>query len=242
METKAAGIPTWISSFRNGIRKPDGCSIPWTTFGGINTAHYLNYDRAKAACEGLPSFRRWDYTDQQIKTNTPPTIYMPTEFLHGLYDGGAGAGLEDYWQIMSQSKVLGGGFIWALWMKDFASRPAARLMWPATALPMASSAPIARRKPAFTPSKKSGRRLPPVSWAIPASNVTFEIENHYSFTSTESCRFMVQIQNFAQPDGDQEILRRRTAAKSDPRPFHRGARDSCTWTCRTRCGMRTRSL
>jgi len=39
---------------------------------------------------------------------------MPTEFLHGLYDGGAGAGLEDYWKIMTRSRFLGGGFIWAL--------------------------------------------------------------------------------------------------------------------------------
>ena len=38
---------------------------------------------------------------------------MPTEFLHGLYDGGAGSGLADYWDVMRQSKVSGGGFLWA---------------------------------------------------------------------------------------------------------------------------------
>ena len=37
---------------------------------------------------------------------------MPTEMLHGLYDGGGGAGLEDYWQMMTESPVFGGGFFW----------------------------------------------------------------------------------------------------------------------------------
>ncbi|HWH71549.1 MAG TPA: glycoside hydrolase family 2 TIM barrel-domain containing protein, partial [Candidatus Sulfotelmatobacter sp.] len=80
---------------------------PWTTFSGVNTAHYLTYSRAKAACEGTSIFRRKDYSDLQVKTNPVPAIYMPTEFLHGLYDGGAGAGMEDYWTLMRQSKTLG---------------------------------------------------------------------------------------------------------------------------------------
>ena len=43
-----------------------------------------------------------------------PDIYMPTEFLHGLYDGGIGAGMWDYWELIRNSKVGGGGFFWAL--------------------------------------------------------------------------------------------------------------------------------
>jgi hypothetical protein len=35
---------------------------------------------------------------------------MPTEFLHGLYDGGIGAGMWDYWELIRKSKVGGGGF------------------------------------------------------------------------------------------------------------------------------------
>ena len=43
-----------------------------------------------------------------------PEIWMPTEFLHALYDGGAGAGLYDYWEVMRQWPRCAGGFIWAL--------------------------------------------------------------------------------------------------------------------------------
>ncbi|MFL6579003.1 MAG: hypothetical protein ACJ8MR_20425, partial [Povalibacter sp.] len=42
-----------------------------------------------------------------------PDIFMPTEFLHGLYDGGIGAGLRDYWNVMSASPTVAGGFFWA---------------------------------------------------------------------------------------------------------------------------------
>src|SRR5947209_4610555 len=41
-----------------------------------------------------------------------PNLLMPTEILHGLYDGGAGAGLEDYWHAMSTSAFGAGMFIW----------------------------------------------------------------------------------------------------------------------------------
>ena len=37
---------------------------------------------------------------------------MPTEILHALYDGGAGAGLEDYWSAIEQSPFGAGAFIW----------------------------------------------------------------------------------------------------------------------------------
>ena len=41
-----------------------------------------------------------------------PQIFMPTEFLHGLYDGGIGAGLRDYWDVMGKSPTVAGGFLW----------------------------------------------------------------------------------------------------------------------------------
>ena len=39
---------------------------------------------------------------------------MPTEFLHGLYDGGHGAGLKDYWELMMSNPRCAGGFLWDL--------------------------------------------------------------------------------------------------------------------------------
>ena len=62
-------------------------------FGGIDTTHYQNYASLLSKLNG-------------------PTLYMPTEFLHGLYDGGHAAGLQDYWNAMHDSPYGVGGFLW----------------------------------------------------------------------------------------------------------------------------------
>jgi hypothetical protein len=67
---------------------------PWANFRDLNTKHYPDYKTILALCAGKD-------------------VLMPTEFNHGLFDGGAGAGLWDYWEAMRTSKVIGGGFIWA---------------------------------------------------------------------------------------------------------------------------------
>ena len=67
---------------------------PQQTFSNINDAHYPTYSAVVSALAGT-------------------TLFMPTEFLHGLYDGGGGAGLEDYWNVMRASPRGAGGFIWA---------------------------------------------------------------------------------------------------------------------------------
>ena len=43
-----------------------------------------------------------------------PEIFMPTEFRHGVYDGGHGAGLYDYWEMMRKHPRCIGGFLWVL--------------------------------------------------------------------------------------------------------------------------------
>jgi hypothetical protein len=67
---------------------------PWAIYSGINTDHYENYDST-------------------VRLSAGPDIFMPTEFLHGLYDGGIGAGLRDYWDVMGRSPTVAGGFFWA---------------------------------------------------------------------------------------------------------------------------------
>jgi beta-galactosidase/beta-glucuronidase len=68
---------------------------PQGNFGGFETMHYRSYGESQ------------EYMRK-------PEIFMPTEFLHGLYDGGHGAGLYDYWEMMRKSPRCAGGFLWAL--------------------------------------------------------------------------------------------------------------------------------
>lgn len=66
---------------------------PQKNFNGFETMHYRSYGESQ------------EYMRK-------PEIFMPTEFLHGLYDGGAGAGLWDYWEMMRKHPRCAGGFIW----------------------------------------------------------------------------------------------------------------------------------
>ncbi len=86
---------------------------PWGLHSGLNTAHYLAYTNAEVAARGEPMYYHAKEQVEALNTNLPSGwIYMPTEFMHGLYDGGAGAGLEDYWNMMMSSSNCAGGFIW----------------------------------------------------------------------------------------------------------------------------------
>jgi hypothetical protein len=67
---------------------------PWTIYNGTNTQHYINYDYGTAT-----NFHGHEVT-------------FPTEFLHGLYDGGHGAGLDDFWELMWHTPLSAGGFLW----------------------------------------------------------------------------------------------------------------------------------
>ena len=67
---------------------------PWRIHEGIETEHYINYDYGMGAY--------WHGHN----------IVFPTEFLHGLYDGGQGAGLYDYWELMWNTPRAAGGFLW----------------------------------------------------------------------------------------------------------------------------------
>lgn len=76
---------------------------PWSLFNGIETQHYREYNY------GIGNYENGR------------EILMPTEFLHGQFDGGHGAGLEDYWEKMWTNPLSAGGFLW-----DFADQAVVR--------------------------------------------------------------------------------------------------------------------
>lgn len=68
---------------------------PGNQFNGIDCNHYEDY-----------------YSTQKILNDS--LIYMPTEMLHAQDDGGAGAAMEDFWNLHWRSQKSGGVFIWAM--------------------------------------------------------------------------------------------------------------------------------
>ncbi|WP_170234098.1 glycoside hydrolase family 2 TIM barrel-domain containing protein [Segetibacter aerophilus] len=69
---------------------------PWERFNGTNTKHY-------------PDFK---YIQNEVAN--AKEVFFPTEFMHGLFDGGHGAALEDFWSEMTKHPHFAGGFLWAL--------------------------------------------------------------------------------------------------------------------------------
>lgn len=67
---------------------------PWAPFGGVDTKHYVGYD------------------DLKTRLESNGNVLLTTEFLHGLFDGGHGAGLDDYWELMRKHPLSAGGFLW----------------------------------------------------------------------------------------------------------------------------------
>jgi len=160
---------------------------PWMPFNGVNTAHYLAYDNARIACEGKAMF--YHHGNESVDTNdTKKYIYMPTEFLHGMFDGGAGAGLEDYWRMMSASKVLGGGFIWAL-TDDGLKRPdTGQIDTAGNQAPDGIVGPYRQREGSFYAIKEIWS---PIQVTRDTNN-TLTIENRFGHTDARECQFVWQ--------------------------------------------------
>ena len=67
---------------------------PWADFNQLDTHHYPAYQTGTA------------------RLANGYNVFMPTEFLHGQYDKGLGAGLEDYWNNYISNPLFAGGFLW----------------------------------------------------------------------------------------------------------------------------------
>ena len=168
---------------------------PWSAFNGINAAHYLQYDQAQQAVTGIPLYYHANGKTFADTNDTAKYIYMPTEFLHGLYDGGAGAGLDDYWRMMTASKYLGGGFIWAF-LDDGIKRPdTGEIDVAGNQAPDGIVGPYRQREGSYYAIKEIWspiqvtRREPGV----------FAVENHFTFTDAHDCNFSWQLRRFATP-------------------------------------------
>lgn len=67
---------------------------PWTDFNELDTHHYPAYLTGVA------------------RLTNGYKVFMPTEFMHAMYDQGGGAGLRDFWDRWLTNPMFAGGFIW----------------------------------------------------------------------------------------------------------------------------------
>lgn len=152
---------------------------PWNLHDGIDTRHYANFPHLMHLLGG-------------------PNLVMPTEILHALYDGGAGAGLEDYWNAITNSKVGAGLFIW-----DFADEAIQRTDLGNNLDTHSTYGADGIVGPHF---EKEGSYYAvrdiwsPVQFVPPTLNAAFNgrvtVHNRYDFTSLERCKFTWSLLGF----------------------------------------------
>lgn len=156
---------------------------PWERFNGFDTKHYPAYNYVVNA--GL-------YDED---------IFLPTEFMHGLYDGGLGAGLDDFWDAMMQRPTTAGGFMWAF--LDEAVARTDKNGWLDTDgnhAPDGIVGPHREKEGSFytvreiwSPVYIARRKLPP------GFAGRLHVENRYLYTNLDQCRFEWKLVSLPKP-------------------------------------------
>ncbi len=128
------------------------------------------------------------------------TTFLPTEILHGLYDGGAGSSLPDYWNLMRVAANGAGMFTWA-----FLDEGVVRDDLGGAIDVQDQNAPDGVVGPFRQPEAsyyafKALYNPVQVTPPDPASfNGALAVENRFDFTSLNQCNFDWQLGSFPSP-------------------------------------------
>lgn len=150
---------------------------PWSVFDGMDCRHYPKYGYTKEAL-----------TEKD-------NVYMPTEFLHGLHDGGHGAGLDDYWELMWKSPLSAGGFLWNLADEGVVRQDINdSIDVKGNYAPDGIVGPHHEKEGSFYAIKEIWS---PIHVEVPVLSSTFngnvQLENRYHFTNLSQCTFTYQL-------------------------------------------------
>jgi hypothetical protein len=156
---------------------------PDLTAAGVATKHYPSWAELERRLEG-------------------PEPYLPTELLHGLYDGGLGAGLADFWTRMRASARSAGGFLWAL-LDEAVVRTdrGGSLDADGNHGPDGIVGPHREKEGSFFTVREVWSPLSVLWGPLPedfAGEVPFE--NRHDFTDAAECRFEWSLLDFPEPE------------------------------------------
>ncbi len=155
---------------------------PWAAFppGIADTKHYPTYEQLQ----------------QKLAADA---VYFPTEMLHGLYDGGAGAGLNEYWDLILKSKAGAGGFLWAFLDEDVKRVDKGGILDSAdNQAPDGIVGPYREREGSFYTVKQLWSPIivtPPDGTAR-----AYTVTNRYAFINADRCTFEWEAIAFRQPN------------------------------------------
>ena len=156
---------------------------PWDNYKGLGTSHYKPYDY------GLNiAFQGRD-------------IFFPTEMLHGLYDGGAGASLDDFWKLMLTKPLSAGGFIWVFADEGIVRTDKGGIVDIAgESAPDGIVGPFREKEASFYTIKEIWS---PVYIDLPYISLSFdgkiEVRNQFQYTNLNQCKIKWKLFDYAKP-------------------------------------------
>jgi len=178
---------------------------PWAVHDGFETTHYREYNY------GIGTYDHGH------------NIIMPTEFLHGMYDGGHGAGLEDYWKAMLANPLAAGGFLW-----DFRDQGIVRtdkggiIDTDGNRGPDGIIGPHGEKEGSFFTIKEVWS---PIFFEkremTKGFDGAFHIENRYAFTNVNQCTFSYELKKLGGYDEVKET-KKGTIVAPNIRPGDKG--------------------
>jgi hypothetical protein len=155
---------------------------------------------------------------------------MPTEFLHGLYDGGGGAGLDDWWKLMVEHPLAVGGFLWAFADEGVVrDDEGGRIDVAGNQAPDGVVGPHREKEGSFFSIKEIWSPI-----YIPFSEIDrlpaafsgrLRVENRYDFTNLRDVRFSWELVNFPGPADDatgHRVIEKGECISPDVPPRHAG--------------------
>jgi hypothetical protein len=155
---------------------------PWAAFppGIADTKHYPTYE-------------------QLLQKLADDPVYFPTEMLHGLYDGGSGAGLNEYWDAILKSKAGAGGILWSFVDEDVKRVDKGGILDSAgNQAPDGIVGPYREREGSFYTVKKLWS--PIIVTPPDGTSRSYTVTNRYSFTNADQCTFEWETIAFRQPN------------------------------------------
>ena len=155
---------------------------PWASYppGIADTKHYPNYETLTQKLAADP-------------------VFFPTEMLHGLYDGGAGAGMQDYWDAILKSKAGAGGFIWSFVDEDVKRTDKGGILdSQGNMAPDGIVGPYREREASFYTVKQLWS--PIIVTPPDATSRSYTVTNRYGFLNADQCTYEWQTLAFRQPN------------------------------------------
>ncbi len=156
---------------------------PWSKLNGTDTKHYPKYK----------------YVENAL--NNGNLIYFPTEFLHGLFDGGHGAGLDDYWNLMVSKPLSAGGFLWVFADEGLERRDKNNLIdTQGNLAPDGILGPYHEKEGSFYTIKEIWAPVQFGETTLPADfDGTLNVTNRFLYSNLNTCRFTYKLVKMNQP-------------------------------------------